>query len=72
MTEEKPELDYWMLEILGEALHKHKVRNLSQPYASDSRSRYNPIGRINLVLDRLEEIQEYQQRIIESGLRRPL
>ena len=71
---DRPRLDYWMLSLLRRAtmdrLQKLTIK-LDEPYVREQierRNQFNPIGQLQVIADRLNEIQEFDSRTIQEAL----
>jgi len=72
---ETPELDYWMVEILKEAMSAWAFRKthwkggLPGEYARGTDAfRMTPLGQYELINERLNEIRVHYDKMIQKGL----
>lgn len=64
--------DYWMLEVIEEALktlEKEKCRTTKgKRMFKENKNRYNPLGRIRVIEDRIQEIREVFDKEMKEAL----
>lgn len=74
--EEPPKLDYWMIEII-DGIMNLALSKLASAYnhrpdiirkVMNGRNRHEPLGQIQLIKDRLQEIRDFYDEQIKSGL----
>lgn len=69
-----PKLDYWMVEIL-KASARTEIKRVASGYLPvyvqvmlEKRNQYDELGQLQLILDRLQEIQTHYDEEIKEGL----
>jgi hypothetical protein len=73
MTEE-PKIDCWMIPLLKASVKMNLTKANSVwgiKYVNEQRVRknkYNPIGQLQIIMDRLNELQEFYDNQIKEGL----
>ena len=71
-NEEVPKLDYWMLDVLKEAMGFYS--RAKQPFVSDGSLRgttvhkFTELGKVELVKERLQDIHSAYDEMIKKGL----
>ncbi|MHA2380101.1 MAG: hypothetical protein ACXADS_12575 [Candidatus Thorarchaeota archaeon] len=69
-----PTFDYWMIGILKECT-KTEIKRAGSGFpakyivaALEKRNKHNDLGQLQLILDRLDEIQQYYDNEIQEAL----
>lgn len=71
MTDEQPELDYWMLGILDECA-KTEIKRLSSRWSAkyvknqlEARNKWTPLGQLQVIRDRLNEMRVHTDKKVK-------
>lgn len=72
----QPKIDYWMVALLRKSVDTQMVK-VSSKYppeqiaeAIEKRNEYNPLGQLQVIQDRLNDLQLFYDNEIKEGLKK--
>ena len=72
--ETKIKLDYWMYDIVKEALESHCLKKCflttGKKIYHENTNRFNPLGQIRLIEQRIQDMKEEHDKLIKDSLKK--